>query len=472
MKTRSDSNLVLFGLVTASIFLPLLGRGQSTSSKVLPAEISIRVDAGDLDRAAGTPLQFELPAAAGIRAPAMLWPANGAGFHVQVDGIDDESVRISWLLQKPLKAGEGRAYQLRNGLASNAFRYGGQVSVLDERIIVSVPADSEGPKGTIRSGQAVFPGRPPVDMDVGRRIFDYVKVPTADAENNDPLYSRSGYIHPLYSPGGKSITGDYPVDHPHQHALFFAWTNCTFEGRDINFWDQKKGVARIRFVSAGATEVIQGPAFTEFTVSHCHEDLSAPGETPKPVLDETWRVRTWRPEGEHFVIDIVSTQTCASDSPLTINKYHYGGMAIRGTADWFINEKDATQPGDFLTSERKTRADGNHSRPKWVDMHGPYQDASHAGVAILCHPDNFRFPQWVRLHPSKPYFVFTPQVEEGFQIKPGEPYVSRYRYIVHDGKPDPKLLDRLWNDYATPPEVVVTGKVQQGRAAAAQPERP
>ena len=284
-------------------------------------------------------------------------------------------------------------------------------------------------------------------------ILRYVKKPTADQADNEPHYSRDGYIHPLLSPSGKVVTGDYPVDHPHQHALFFAWTNCTFEGRKINFWDQKSGTARVRFVSS--EEANEGRDFSEFEVTHRHEDLSAPEGEPKPVLEETWKVRVWNNDGDYCMVDVVSTQTCASDSPLTINKYHYGGMAIRGTADWFIDDKKAEQPGDFLTSEGKTRADGNHSRPKWVDMHGPYPDGSRAGVAIFCHPDNFRFPQWVRLHPSKPYFVFTPQVEEGFEIKPGEPYVSRYRYIVHDGKPDPELLDRLWNDYANPPKVRV-----------------
>ena len=40
----------------------------------------------------------------------------------------------------------------------------------------------------------------------------------------------------------------------------------------------------------------------------------------------------------------------------------------------------------------------------------------------------------VRLHPSKPYFVFAPMVEEPFVIAPGKPFESRYRYVVYDGK--------------------------------------
>jgi hypothetical protein len=44
-----------------------------------------------------------------------------------------------------------------------------------------------------------------------------------------------------------------------------------------------------------------------------------------------------------------------------------------------------------------------------------------------------------------------------FQIDPGKKFVLRYRYVVSDGPPDPKLLERLWNDYANPPVARVGG---------------
>ncbi len=404
-----------------------------TSSGFARRSTGVEIAAGDLDRAVGTPVFFELPEGTKLSQPAMLWPADGKGFHVQI--VAGERVSVAWLLERTLKAGETRHYGLREGVISNAYRL---------ELPLSESLDAISITEAVTQGGTVKP------------ILAFRKTPTAEAAGYEPYYTRTGYIHPLLTPSGKNVTGDYPVDHPHQHGLFFAWTDCTFEGRDINFWDQKAQTARIRHLPANDSRRVSGPAFTEFTVNQRHEDLSAPGGAAKTVLNETWQVRTWRPVGDYYLIDIVSTQTCASDSPLAINQYHYGGMAMRGTADWFIDEKGAEQPGDFLTSEGKTRTDGNHSRPNWVDMHGRYPDGSHAGVAVFDHPDNFRFPQWVRLHPSKPYFVFTPQVEEGFEIKPGEPYVSRYRYVVHDGPPDAELLDRLWNDYAHPPKVNVT----------------
>jgi hypothetical protein len=38
------------------------------------------------------------------------------------------------------------------------------------------------------------------------------------------------------------------------------------------------------------------------------------------------------------------------------------------------------------------------------------------------------------------------------KISHGENYRSAYRFVIFDGAPDKKLLDRLWNDYANPPK--------------------
>src|SRR5262249_36116319 len=107
---------------------------------------------------------------------------------------------------------------------------------------------------------------------------------------------------------------------------------------------------------------------------------------------------------------------------------------------------------DFLTSDGKNRATGNHTRPTWVDLAGALGDRS-GGVALFDHPENFRFPQPVRLHPNKPYFCFAPMVVDAFEIAPGRPYRSRYRFVVHDGPADHNTLERLWNDYSRPPQI-------------------
>jgi hypothetical protein len=78
-----------------------------------------------------------------------------------------------------------------------------------------------------------------------------------------------------------------------------------------------------------------------------------------------------------------------------------------------------------------------------------------AGVAILAHPDNFRFPEPMRIHPTEPFFNWAPSQAGDWSIRPGERFVARYRYVVADGPPDAQLIERLWNDYAHPPDVTV-----------------
>jgi hypothetical protein len=56
-----------------------------------------------------------------------------------------------------------------------------------------------------------------------------------------------------------------------------------------------------------------------------------------------------------------------------------------------------------------------------------------------------------------PYFCFTPAFLGSFPIEPGKTYTSRYRFVVHDGPLAPAELDRLWTDYADPPQVRIVG---------------
>ena len=113
-----------------------------------------------------------------------------------------------------------------------------------------------------------------------------------------------------------------------------------------------------------------------------------------------------------------------------LQEYHYGGWAIGGRRNW----GETTAVAGFLTSEGKNRDAGNHTRPKWVNIHGPVSDDKHAGITVLNHPDNYRFPQPVRLHPTRPYFCWAPMVLGDYKIEPKKPLVTRYRMVVHHGK--------------------------------------
>ena len=74
---------------------------------------------------------------------------------------------------------------------------------------------------------------------------------------------------------------------------------------------------------------------------------------------------------------------------------------------------------------------------------------------MMGHPENFRHPQPIRIHPEIPYFNFAPTQLGKMTIVPGSPYISQYRFVTYDGEPDPEVLDRMWNDFAYPPGVTV-----------------
>jgi hypothetical protein len=258
-------------------------------------------------------------------------------------------------------------------------------------------------------------------------------------------YCRSGYIHPLHSPSGAVVTDGFPVGHTHQHGLFFAWVNTTFRGDFTDFWNQQKetGTGAHRELTATTS----GPVFTGFS-----SKLQQISLKHGPVLDEEWNINAYDLE-KYYVLDVVSTQTNITNDTLYINEYHYGGFGIRGSRLW--NEVDSLHfksDAQFLTSEGKTREEANHSRPRWTAMYGETERGA-AGVAILDHPDNFRHPQPVRVHPTMPYFCLAPMVEGAFFIAPDETYVSKYRVVTFDGEPDAKALDELWADYADPVKV-------------------
>lgn len=376
--------------------------------------LTVEVRAGKFDRA-GVPVTLELPKAlAGEKHFRLTCADTGRAVPVQLAPTRPASV--VWMLEAPLKAGQARRYELK--------------AVVPLPKIVGPPAvrvEDDGKHLSVR-----------VDR---KAVLTYNQAVVESPIKNAPYYRRSGQIHPVRSPAGLTVTDDFCPDHPHQHGIMFAWTKSRFRGKPAEFWNQHR---RLGTVEHDRTEGFGGGGvFGHFTVRLNHIALKAPGGSAV-ALKETWHVRVYR-RTDAFLFDLVSTQRCAAGEPLEIEKYHYGGMAIRGARPW-------GKQGDMLTSEGKDRQAGNHTRPTWVDIHG-VSDGKAAGVTIFCHPSNFRAPQPVRLHPKMPYFCFAPMVLGAFRIEPGKPFISRYRFYVHDGQLPPAAADALHNDYAHPVEV-------------------
>lgn len=274
------------------------------------------------------------------------------------------------------------------------------------------------------------------DRNVLRYNYSLVNQP-------DPVFSRSGYIHPLWTPSGKMVTNDSPPNHLHHHGIWSAWTSSEFEGRKSNFWESAEKQGRVECIRVESTTT--GPVFGGFKARHRFINLNGP-DGPKTAIEETWEVRVYAVT-DRFIFDLVSTQTCATGQPLVIKEYRYGGIGFRGAHEW-----EGKTGAMFLTSGGKDRLGGHATKAKWCVVTGKIEGAD-ASVGFLCHPSDFRFPQPLRIHPDEPFFNWAVPQGGPFSIEPGTPYVARYRFIVTDGALGADVLETDWDAYGNPAEI-------------------
>lgn len=253
-----------------------------------------------------------------------------------------------------------------------------------------------------------------------RPILKYNHAVIQPPEGIDSVYARSGHIHPLYTPQGKVVTDDFSDDHAHQHGLFNAFVKAKVEGETLDFWNQHRKNANVKFLSSTPTK--------KKSTLITHQEHYRIRDN-QPIFRETWKL-TPSVQAGCFVVDLSIEIKNITDKKITIQKNHYGSLGLRGSGKWRDAEK--SQFG-FTTASGKHRKNGNQSREEWVCMHGKI-DGESCGVVIVGRPTNFRHPQPARLHPNMPYFSFAPMSLGAFDIEPDETFRSQFRIITFDGK--------------------------------------
>lgn len=278
----------------------------------------------------------------------------------------------------------------------------------------------------------------------GRPVFRYNTAPVSHPDF-PKVPARDAYIHPAFTSSGAVITGDYSKFHPHHRGIFLAYTKTTVGDLHPDFWNTHNGTGRIIFDRLDSATA--GPVTARFVARH-HWEATGAGT----VLRERWEVEAYDVPGwPCWVFDLTSTQQ-AEGKPIELPKYRYGGMAYRG-AEPFVKG-----PLDVLTSSGLDRKRGDQKPARWVDLTGPVADGSdrYGGALVLDHPSNPHHPTPARIHPTTlPFVAFTPSHDRPLTLPADRPTVFRYRFVLHDGRPDDARDERLWRDFAEPPEVSV-----------------
>lgn len=284
-------------------------------------------------------------------------------------------------------------------------------------------------------------------MNGSQKVLRYNTAVQKPPPDSPAMYSRSGFIHPVYSPSGLLLTDDFPAGHAHQHGIMMAWTNTTWRGKQRDFWNQHLNKGNV--AQAGNLITSEGVVMGKLQarLEHFVEDSLV-------VLNEKWDIDIYATQS-FFVFDIVSVQTNTSSDTFFLNQYHYGGVSYRGSSEW--NKTDLEhfkQPWSIATDSGFTLETGNGKHAAWVLAEGAVGNGF-AGLGVVSYPSNFRYPQAIRIHPTMPYWCYSPVVDGAFFIAPGQSYRSAYRYVVFDSPAGQDAVKAMHDDLLEPPVVTI-----------------
>ena len=266
----------------------------------------------------------------------------------------------------------------------------------------------------------------------------------------DTAYKRSGFIHPLYAPHGQVLTRIQPPDHYHHYGIWNPWTHTVFERDTIDFWNIKDRKGTVRFVKF--TSQNSRPEYAEYTALHEHVVFKKDGKE-KVALKEWQTVKVYDPGShkDYYIVDITSKMSCASQSPLLIVAYRYGGFGWRATEYWDKNNSE------MLTSEGKTRDSTDNTKARWIIVYGALPGNDEGGIVMLSHPSNYNHPEPLRIWDKKAnggrgdvFANFAPTKDKDWLLEPGKTYLLKYRLVVFNGKFDAAMAQNEWKKFAKP----------------------
>ena len=269
----------------------------------------------------------------------------------------------------------------------------------------------------------------------------------------DTVYRRSGFIHPLWSPRGQELTRINAPDHYHHWGLWNPWTEVLFENDSVDFWNlaRKQGTVQFgKFLS-----ITSGNVFADYKALHEHVVFKKNGEN-KIAINEVQSVRIYQPaiNSNYYIADVFIQLNCASESPVLLLEYRYGGLGMRATQEW--NKDNST----VITSEGKPRKEADGSKARWCMVQGSVNN-DYAGIIFMSYPTNYNYPEPLRVWPEEMnnrgdvFINFSPTKNMNWLLSPGKEYLLKYRLVVFNDSFPKEKAEAGWQNFAYPPAITV-----------------
>lgn len=259
-------------------------------------------------------------------------------------------------------------------------------------------------------------------------------------------------IYPVYGPGGQKMTRGYPIetvegedrDHPHQRSMWMTFGNVN----GVDFWaaDPING-DKAHF---GTKTVVNASAEGGPIAGTLLSEVEWRDKSGKLVLSEENTIVVYA-IADQRVMDVTITLKAPADKAAVFGDTKEGMFGLRVPS---VLDTKAKKGGKIINAEGiEDDAAWGKSSP-WVDYSGII-DGKTVGVAILNHPDSFRYPtHWhVRnygLFAANPfgYKDFGLGKSGEHTLEPGKKIRFGYRMIFHDGRADEAGIADSFKAYA------------------------
>jgi hypothetical protein len=270
--------------------------------------------------------------------------------------------------------------------------------------------------------------------------YQYAMVyPPAGIDTN---YRRSGFIHPLNTINGHTLTQIQPKDHYHHYGIWNPWTHVLYDGDTVDFWNIKGKKGTVAFVKL--VDKKESKKDASFTVLHDH--IKFKGGRSEVALHETQTMKVTPINNDMYALDFDITYQCATDKPFNILAYRYAGLGWRATNKWTKTNSE------ILTSEGKSRKEADNTNARWCIVQGKL-DNDYGGVVMMSHPSNYNHPEPMRIWPEtntptgEVFANFSPTKNKDWTFEPGKKYNLKYRLLVFNGKVTKEVAENQWQAY-------------------------
>ena len=276
-------------------------------------------------------------------------------------------------------------------------------------------------------------------------------------EGVDRLYQKSGYIHPIISSKGDTLTRIQPPDHYHHYGVWGPWTRTRIDDTGVDFWNLKDGQGTVLFKSF--KNIDSGTVYGGFVAHQEHINLT-PKKGPQLALNENLMVKVWKNNNPNqYFIDYTTNFRSPLENGILFEAYRYGGgLGFRFKEQW---NKDNCE---VITSEGKNRAAADGTSARWCIVYGDASEGEGStGVLFMSHPNNQSHPEPMRIWPMNAnkgrgdmFFEFCPIRHKEWKIEPQQSYELNYRMLVFDGKITPQEAEQHWRAFAFQPLIEIS----------------